>query len=134
MASEKKLWSSFAGYRKFLAKALKACNAPESFVSEVGNTGYEGEVATQLFSQFECAESYLNDMKKPKYSHLEPISFWEDAVGCTVHDAVISAVYEYQNAWNYAPGHRIEKIPDVKKLASDVEDYCMKKVEELFAS
>lgn len=133
VTTEKKLWSSFAGYRKQIAEALKASGAPTEFVYDVGNTGYEGEVAAQLFYGFEIAEDYLRDMKKPKYSHLDLLDFWMDAVG-TVHDAVINAAYEYENIWNYEPGHSIEKAKDSKKLAEDVENYLQEKLKKLFAS
>lgn len=138
MSTEKKVWSSFAGYRKFVGSCLRAVpEIPKDLIQEVEMTDYEGcGVASELYSSYECAEDYLEDMKRfehkrklksGEYPTIDPYDFWCDAVG-TLHDLVIDMICEYRNPWNYAPNTKAAKFDKEPQVyAREVEKVGMKK-------
>ncbi|RJQ26725.1 hypothetical protein C4577_02955 [Candidatus Parcubacteria bacterium] len=117
-------WSSFAGFRKKMASALKKAGAPEQIVFEAGYIDCEdANVAADLFQAYEGIECEIKDYerikkKNPEFEEDEKET-WEFAIDSYIHDCVIEMCSTYSNLWNYAPGHK--PVPhDAKKLANDV--------------
>lgn len=130
------LWSSFTGFRKILASALKEAEAPDALVSEVGYIDCEDAgVASDCFQAYEAADYDLKDyekMRKRAAKQKNPFPGdtavdWEDIVSGHIHDCVINCYDSYSNLWNYAPGHKPEKI-DIEKLAEKVCDILHEKI------
>lgn len=107
----KKLWSSFSGFRKVMASALRKVGAPKELYQEVGDTSIEGtEMGEVLYNAFQCAEDYIKD---------DPEFGWNDALNVAVYDAVLEICGAYKNSWNYPPGHKPKKL-DTKELCAGV--------------
>ncbi len=130
------LWSSFAGFRKVLASALKEAGAPDALVSEVGYIDCEDAgVASDCFQAYEAADYDLKDYEKMrKRTTKQGNSFsgdeaadWEDIVSGHIHDCVIDCYDSYSNLWNYAPGHKPEKI-HIGELAEKVCEILHEKI------
>lgn len=108
--------TSFGGFRKQLAAALKKAKAPAALVSEVGDTDNEGGgVASVCWSAWRNIEMELKD------EGANAAAAWPDLVGFYVHDCVIDMMDEFKNPMNYGPGAKKgEKPVDAAALASAV--------------
>lgn len=135
----KKLWSSFAGFRKIMAICLKEAGAPLALCSEVGYIDCEDAgVASDVFQAYEDLEYEFEETEKCR-KKLEAkgivdtesdYDVWESIIDCgTIHDCVINMYSTYENPWNYPPGHRAEKI-DKKKLAENTVEVMLSRLEK----
>ena len=105
---------TFEEFRKAIGAAAKTAGAPEDFVDEILDTGYEGGgVASALGGGWSNYESELRDITDDK-------ELWDTFV-YYAHDAIIDAASEYTNAWNYGPGRKAGGRFDAKDLAQRVE-------------
>jgi hypothetical protein len=129
----KRLWSSFAGFRKVIASALKEAGAPKELYEEVGYTDCEGDgIAGDLFESYEICEDHLKCFGKKKYEHYDLQDFYDDCLG-QIEECVLNVASSYRNVWNYPPGYRPKPI-DSSKLANDVGNIVEKKINKLLES
>lgn len=107
---------TFADFRKLVGAAAKKAKAPKDFVEEIVDVGVEGGgVPEALWGAWRNVELELKDQS-------DPTDQWE-TLAYYVHDAIIDAVGEYENAWNYAPGAKKGQKPvDASALAKAVQD------------
>jgi hypothetical protein len=105
---------TFEEFRKAIGAAAKQAGAPEDFVDEILDVGYEGGgVASALGSGWNNYSYELRDIK-------DPAELWDTFI-YYAHDAIVDAVGEYTNAWNYAPGRKAGGRFDAGDLAGRVE-------------
>lgn len=103
---------TFADFRKLVGAAAKKAKAPKDFVEEIVDVDVEGGgVPEALWGAWRNIEVELKD-------ETDPVEQW-DMIAYYVHDAIIDAVSEYENAWNYAPG--------AKKGQKPVDDVALAK-------
>lgn len=108
---------TLAQFRKNIAAGLKKCGAPQDFIREVGDVGYEGGgVFEAIWDTWRNIEAELEFV-----SGAEKEATYRDVAPGYVHDMVLDMVDAYNNAYNYEPGRRPSKI-DASRLAVDLEE------------